>query len=75
MLRIPYIRPRQRLAVAAQAGVNDALGGKFRESDNGRFTAMIIDVIAAGTVTSLATRVLRCFLPRSDALEMGILIK
>ena len=75
VLRTPYIRSRQRLAVAAQAGVNDALGGKFRERDNGRFTAVIIDVIAAGTVASLATRVLRCFLTRSEALEMGIFIE
>src|SRR5258708_20494034 len=75
MLRIPYIRPRQRLAVAAQAGVDDALAGKFRESNNGRFTAVIIDVISAGTMATLATRILRCFLTRSDALEMGIFIK
>src|SRR4051812_322388 len=69
------IRPRKFLAMAAKAGVGYTRGGKFGERNDGRFAAVIVNVISARPVTSLAARVLRRLLSRSDTLEVWIFIK
>jgi hypothetical protein len=61
--------------MAAQAGVEDFCGRKLGEGYDGRLAAARLHVRLARAVAALAAGVLRRFLPRGEALVMGVAVK
>ena len=73
--RALYIRPRQSLIVAAQAIPEHLFRLQLRKSNDRLLIAFALNVRLSRAMTALASRFLRRFLARGDALEMRILIE
>ena len=71
----PDIRARNRLRVAAQAGIENFVRRQLRKRYNRRLAAASLDVSFARSMAAFASSVFWGFLSRSDALEMRIPIK
>jgi len=74
MFRPADIRAADRLAMAPQARVESALGGQFRERDDGGFAAVRLDVRRAGPMAAFASSRSRGFFFRAGP-EMRIPVK
>src|SRR5689334_16209078 len=75
VLRAPDIGPAQRLGVASQAVVQNALGLELGEGDDCRLSAARLDVCFAWPMTTFAPGPLWSFLARSNALIVRILVE
>jgi hypothetical protein len=61
--------------MAPQTGIHGLFRREFRERDDARFSAMGLDVRAAGTVTAFAPRIGGLFKTARNALKMRILVE